>query len=246
MLTNRLAKEGDWLFRHRSYLPFIMLLPIGWSFTKHTGYLGGSHALQHTWEIICCAISWSGLLIRITTIGFVPGGTSGRNTRTQRATELNTTGWYSMTRNPLYLGNYIVGLGLVSSWLDPILILAYTVIFWLYYERIIAREEEFLSEQFGSAYRNWAKQTPVFIPMFKLWKRPAYPFCWRTALRREYSAMLLIGVGFQIIDLSQHLLIDRRFYLDRTWSIHLALCAVGYITLRTIKKHTTWLRAAGR
>ncbi|MGC9453013.1 MAG: methyltransferase family protein, partial [Oceanipulchritudo sp.] len=39
-------------------------------------------------------------------------GTSGRNTKQQVAYSLNTTGFYSVVRNPLYLGNFFMYLGI--------------------------------------------------------------------------------------------------------------------------------------
>ncbi|MGB8874133.1 MAG: hypothetical protein WCC75_12145, partial [Desulfobaccales bacterium] len=44
--------------------------------------------------------------------GLPPRGTSGRNTQGQVAETLNTTGIYSLVRNPLYLGNFLIWLGL--------------------------------------------------------------------------------------------------------------------------------------
>ena len=45
-------------------------------------------------------------------MGFAPRGTSGRNTLGQVAEVLNTSGMYSVVRNPLYLGNFVIWLGL--------------------------------------------------------------------------------------------------------------------------------------
>jgi len=56
----------------------------------------GSHRLDQVWEILCLAISLLGLGVRIVTVGYVPKGTSGRNTRGQKANVLNTTGMYSL------------------------------------------------------------------------------------------------------------------------------------------------------
>jgi len=246
MLVNRLAREGDWLFRRRCLLPLAMLAPIVWSLTHLRDYVGHSHALQHAVGAVCCGVSWLGWLIRATTVGYVPGGTSGRNTTSQRAESLNVRGWYSVTRNPLYFGNFVIGLGIVSAWLDPQLVLTYTVVFWLYYERIIAREEEFLFSRFGAAYRDWAARTPAFMPAIRGWRQPACAFSLRTVLRREYSAILLIGVAYELIDVGGHLLFDRRMYLDWSWSVHCAACVLAFATLRMLKKRTDWLQVAGR
>lgn len=246
MLTNRLAREGRWLFRYRSYLPLLLLAPLASSLFELHDYLGHEHWRQHLWGGLCCGLAWLGLLLRATTVGFVRAGTSGRNTREQLATELNTTGWYATCRNPLYLGNFLIGLGISAAWADLDLVVAYVCAFWLYYERIIACEEAFLLDRFGREYSDWAERTPVFVPDLRRWRAPAQTFCWRTVLRREYTAVLLIGLAFEFIDVSEHIVIDHRFYLDPSWTWQLAACGFGYVALRTLKKHTTWLQVEGR
>lgn len=84
-----------------------------------------------------------GFLIRIYTIGFTPKNTLGRNTKEdQIAGELNTKGLYSLTRNPLYVGNFI-GMGAVLFTGVFWFFILFIFIFWLYYERIIFAEEVF-------------------------------------------------------------------------------------------------------
>ena len=58
------------------------------------------------------SISVLGFLVRFYTIGTTPKGTSGRNTKEQVADVLNSSGMYSMLRHPLYLGNYLIWLGI--------------------------------------------------------------------------------------------------------------------------------------
>ena len=62
---------------------------------------------------------------------------------------LNTSGLYSVVRHPLYLGNYLMWLGVAlfsRTWWAPVIV---SLVFWLYYERIMFAEEEFLRRQFG-------------------------------------------------------------------------------------------------
>ena len=103
----------------------------------------------------------SRLAIRAYTIGHTPKGTSGRNTKKQVANALNTTGAYSLVRNPLYLGIFFMGLGVALFahlwWLTLIYVLA----FWLYYERVIFAEEAYLRDKFGAEYLSWADRTPI-------------------------------------------------------------------------------------
>jgi protein-S-isoprenylcysteine O-methyltransferase Ste14 len=87
--------------------------------------------------------------------GYVPRGTSGRNTRWQVAETLNTTGMYSIVRNPLYLGNFIIVLGIllfVQVWW---IVVIGIVGFWFFYERIVFTEEGFLRRKFGTVFLEW-------------------------------------------------------------------------------------------
>lgn len=86
--------------------------------------------------------------------------------------ELVATGPYSIVRNPLYVFSFIgvLGLGLVSGMLTFLFLIA--GIFILYYPRVVAREEGFLEERFGDAYRQYKANVPAWIPNFKLWRSP--------------------------------------------------------------------------
>jgi protein-S-isoprenylcysteine O-methyltransferase Ste14 len=147
-LKEEFERTGNWLFRWRSYLP-LMMIAIFLLALREYEYPGNSENLDHLWEIFCLIVSFIGFGIRVFTVGHTPKGTSGRNTKEQVAETLNTSGIYSVVRNPLYLGNFFMGLGLALFahlwWLT----LIYILVFWLYYERIIFAEEEYLRNKFG-------------------------------------------------------------------------------------------------
>ena len=97
-LRNYLEESGSWLFRHRSYLPLV-LIPVFLASLLNFSYLGRNHFLNEMWQLLCLAVSTLGLVIRIITVGRAPIGTSGRNTREQVANTLTTTGVYSVVRH---------------------------------------------------------------------------------------------------------------------------------------------------
>ncbi|SOC39768.1 protein-S-isoprenylcysteine O-methyltransferase Ste14 [Rhizobium subbaraonis] len=78
--------------------------------------------------------------------------------------KLVSIGPYSMTRNPLYLFSLvgILGVGLISGSL--VLAIAMTFAFYLVYKHTALREAAYLEHRFGAAYRDYAKQTPLFLP----------------------------------------------------------------------------------
>ena len=149
----------------------------------------GEYAVEAV-DALALATALLGLTVRVVTVGFVPKGTSGRNTIQQRADTLNTTGLYSCVRNPLYLGNFLVVLGLAMSLQVWWFTLLTCFCFMLYYERIVLKEEAFLQSKFGEEYLSWASTTPAFLPNPRVWRAPELRFSPRSVLRRGYQRLL--------------------------------------------------------
>src|SRR5207302_2347336 len=97
------------------------------------------------------ALCAAGQALRAWVLGQVPDGTSGQN-EVLIATQLNTSGPYAHTRNPLYLGNLFITLGLCALTHQPLLLLLVALLFWAQYAAIIAAEERFLRDKFGPAF----------------------------------------------------------------------------------------------
>ena len=96
---------------------------------------------------------------------------AGSETRTTRAvggTFLITNGPFAYVRNPLYVGNMLmyVGVGIMSLALFPWLQIVALLWFYFQYSLIVAEEEEYLAERFGSDYTEYRRNVPRFIPRF--------------------------------------------------------------------------------
>lgn len=228
-------KIGNWLFRWRSYLPLLML-GLALIAMRDFTYLRNNHNWDLVWEAFCLAVSFLGLGIRALVIGYVPEGTSGRNTRAQKARFLNVTGLYSIVRHPLYLGNFFIWLGIslfVHHWM---LSLICVLIFWVYYEKIMFAEEEFLRKEFGEEYEAWADRTPCFLPRFRQWKPPSMTFSWKKVLKDEYSGFFAITAAFSFLEIFGDWITQRRLQLDWEWIILFLVGLTTYLTLLTMKK----------
>ncbi len=234
-LKKEIEKTGNWLFKWRSYIP-LLFIGIILTSIKNFKYLDNSHNIDQIWEIFCLTISFLGLGIRIYTVGYTPRGTSGRNTKRQKAEELNMTGFYSLLRHPLYLGNFFIWLGISmfvhNLWITVMIIL----IFWLYYERIMFAEEAFLSEKFGERYRIWADKTPAFLPSFKNWEKPCGSFSVKKVLSNENNSFFAIICSFTFLELLGDLFVEKKFYLDFMWAVIFSIGFVIYSILRILKK----------
>jgi protein-S-isoprenylcysteine O-methyltransferase Ste14 len=234
-LGDHFVHTGDLFFRWRSVVP-LALVPIFVASFIGLRYPLDSHAVDLVWELGCFLITAVGLALRLFTIGCSPRGTSGRNTSAQKADVLNTTGPYSVVRHPLYLGNYLIALGLSGysrTWFLPIIV---TLAGILYYERIAAREERFLEERFGDEFRRWASVVPAVLPALRHYHPPALPFQWRVAVAREFYAIAMIPVALWALDIAEDYAVVGHLILDPLWTPLAGASAIFFVVMRTLKK----------
>ncbi|MBK7254880.1 MAG: isoprenylcysteine carboxylmethyltransferase family protein [Ignavibacteria bacterium] len=109
-------------------------------------------------------IALTGELIRIWSVSFA--GSETRTTSGVGGTYLVTQGPYSVVRNPLYIGNILlyVGIGIMSMSLFPYLQLFALCFFIFQYYCIILAEEEFLQTKFGDLFSVYKKCVNRFLP----------------------------------------------------------------------------------
>jgi protein-S-isoprenylcysteine O-methyltransferase Ste14 len=106
------------------------------------------------------SLSWAGtILLAIGGILFIPAvlqlGSSLRYGIPEEDTKLKTTGIFRISRNPLYLGLFIICIGscLYFPDLANVAFCIYTIVFHL---KIIKGEEEFLANRFGDEWKKYA------------------------------------------------------------------------------------------
>ncbi|MHB8054112.1 MAG: methyltransferase family protein [Candidatus Aminicenantales bacterium] len=131
--------------------------------------------------VIGAAIGLIGLALRAWAAGHI---------RKEKA--LAVTGPYRYTRNPLYLGSFILGLGLVvgaRSWWGAGVFVVY---FLAFYIPVMAEERDRLRNLFPRAESEYESRVPAFFPTL----RPApatEPRKWDSALflrNKEYRAWI--------------------------------------------------------
>ena len=151
---------GRVLFRWRSFTPVPLLLlaiPLLWI---------GRGPASPAWLAAGLALCVAGQAVRAWVLGQVPDGTSGQNEKLI-AISLNTSGPYAHTRNPLYLGNLLITLGLCAVAHSWALLAAVALLFGLQYRAIIAAEENFLRERFGAEFDAFCARVPRFWPRLR-------------------------------------------------------------------------------
>ena len=242
-LLEEFERQGNFLFKYRGTIPLAVLALALWVFTTKESV----RLITPAYFYLCFAVSVLGLLIRIYTVGHTPKNTSGRNTKGQLADELNTTGIYSMVRHPLYLGNFFMWLGAALLTQHAWFILFFIGFYWIYYERIMFAEEQFLRKKFGSTYTNWADHTPAFIPSLRFVQKPAYSFSLRKVLLREVNGLMNIFIVFAVFDMTLHYLNTATYCFNHYfWLVGIIISLVAYLVLKYLSKQTNLLQTEGR
>ncbi len=125
-----------------------------------------------------------GLLVRTLAAGFI-----------HKDDTLTTTGPYAHTRNPLYVGSFLLGLGVTVAGGNLLFVAVFLVFFVTIYTASIRDEAAFLADRYGQAYADYAANVPLFVPRPTPWRsagvdaRPEFSGAqWRK--NREYEALL--------------------------------------------------------
>jgi hypothetical protein len=155
---------------------------------------------------------------------------------------------YSVVRHPLYLGNYFMWLGIAVFTQSIWFCLAFTLVYWLYYERIMMAEESFLTGKFGEKYTGWASSVPAFIPRLKGWKSPSLPFSIKKILKKEKNGLFAIFLVLWVLQLCAQFWQNGQVDYTSKSFLFWAMMTTGviYVILKFIKRSTSILDEAGR
>ena len=85
-----------------------------------------------------------------------------RSSKKERA--LATTGPYAYTRNPLYLGSFLMGVGFTIASGRWFLGFVFAALFLGIYVPVMRVESATLAELFGESYQKYAQAVPLFLP----------------------------------------------------------------------------------
>jgi protein-S-isoprenylcysteine O-methyltransferase Ste14 len=186
------------------------------------------------------AVSFSGQLIRVATIGLKYIVRGGRDRRVY-AEDLVTEGLFSHVRNPLYVGNalIVVGLGLMSNSLLFNLVL--TPVFLFFYQAIVRAEEDYLQNRFGQDFDRYCAEVHRWWPRLSGLgaTMSSMEFRWRRVMVKEYGSAYVWMTGAALIVLKTvYFYRDGAYFSD--FRVPLVAVLVGllglYLTARYLKK----------
>ena len=183
-----MSKLASTLFKYRSYtpIPFLVSMLIFQEATLVSLITG-------------FAVVVAGELIRFWGVSWA--GSETRTTNEVGGSNLVISGPFAYVRNPLYIGNILIylGLGIMSFALFPYLQIGALLYFVFQYHFIVKEEENYLHKTYGSFYNEFVKNVPRFLPRLLPYKnleilQPAFKA--KEGLRSErrtLQALILIS-----------------------------------------------------
>ena len=239
MYQHELARSGKALFSVRgSYLYLIIAIGVLIAYVGRAAGPFADPAANCAWFWASLGVASAGAIVRIITSGFAALGTSGNTKKGAVAAELNTTGPYSLVRNPLYVGRILnfTGIAMLSgSWVFGAIVLLLGV---LVYERISIYEEEFLREKVGAAHARWAAEVPALFPRFHGWVKPKYPFWFRRMFWRENKKVFWLATAMILFDFARRGFDTANLPADMTWYYVYGGIVVVQLVVRVLRHFT--------
>jgi protein-S-isoprenylcysteine O-methyltransferase Ste14 len=238
-----MIRIGNFFFRYRNWLFIILYLllfvPSPPLFGERT--LGLNYYL---WPIIIgLVITVTGQLIRGATIGLayiIRGGKEGK----VYAEELVTTGIFNHCRNPLYVGNILMllGVGVLSNSLLYVAVIM--PLFLLIYQAIVLAEENFLRKKFGPSFDQYCARVNRWVPSLKGIGKTFESMEFKASrwILKEYNTQYVWLTGIVLILLFKYpqLTQNNEGKRNTLLAIILPILLLLYFVVRYLKKSGRW------
>jgi protein-S-isoprenylcysteine O-methyltransferase Ste14 len=234
-----MVRIGNFLFHYRNGL-----FPIAYGLL----FVNSAPLLQdfHFAFIVGFVTAIAGQLLRAITIGhdyIIRGGLQ----RQVYAEQLVQGGMFAHCRNPLYVGNFMVLLGLGVAANSRIFVGIAVPFFFFAYWAIILAEEDYLRGKFGPEFDAYCARVNRIVPRFSGIGRTlaSGSFNWQRLITKEYGSAYIWIVAIMLVTLKNYWVADVQHAhpLSDFWLwIGIIVATVCYVTARIMKK-TGKLRA---
>lgn len=185
---------GNFFFRYRNVLfPGVFLFFV---LVARPTVLFGSPVIDLILTVCGAFVAVAGQLFRLLTIGFEYIHRGGKDGQVY-ASRLVQGGVYATTRNPMYVGNALIAIGMAMMAGSPVAYVVVIPFFLFVYQAIVAAEEEFLRRKFGGEYEEYSASVNRFFPSFRGVRNlfSTIPYDWKRAIRKDLSTIMGLLIG---------------------------------------------------
>lgn len=229
-----MVQIGNFFFKYRNWVFIPLYLAL---FIPSPPLLTLEH--RHWLLLVGLSITIAGQALRGATIGLAYIERGGRNKQVYAST-LVTEGLFHHCRNPLYIGNILMLLGvgiLANSWLY---LLVFIPAFLFIYQAIVLAEEHFLRGKFGAEFDDYCQRTHRWLPVLRGLQKTftSMQFNWRRYLIKEYNTQYiwLLGIVLLLLYRYPELTGYDTALRNRLLFIIIPLLTLAYLGVRYLKK----------
>lgn len=183
---NTTEEIGKKFFELRDYTPIPLVIMIL--------FFADASVLSATLGLVAIL---AGELFRIYSVAFI--GKISRTRKGSTGDNLIKSGPFSWVRNPLYVGNFFISVGIAIYSGSLAMIVLTAALFSVQYVFIVAYEEAVLLKKFGQEYEDYRNVVPAWFPrhMPKL-HEIEWPSSYTKALESEKKTLMAI-VGMLLV-----------------------------------------------
>ena len=149
---------NDWLVRSRAWIALLLLAPFGAASLLSWPMVRDNSLLQYSFTVVAWVTFVTGVAFRWWATLHVAG---------RKGDCVVSSGPYSICRNPLYLGTFLITLA-IAFYLQSATFAAGMAVTCLFYLGVTVRDEErYLRERFGDTYVRYCEEVPRFLPRLR-------------------------------------------------------------------------------
>jgi protein-S-isoprenylcysteine O-methyltransferase Ste14 len=233
-------RVGRFVFRFRDYLAPLGLVVI-FVVSRPRPALG-SERVDWWVDAFGLLVALLGQAIRVSVIGYAYIRRGGAE-KQLAAPKLVCEGLYAHSRNPMYVGNFLLLAGLAIIYHSPLVYLVVLPLYVLGILSIVEAEEAFLRGKFGAEYEDYCRRVNRFLPNLHGLRTTVrgLQFDWRRVVRKEYGttfAWLSTSLAFIAVEhLSWH-------GLEEAGQVLIGL-AVAWLVIALFYATARWLKKRG-
>jgi len=232
-----MVRLGNFFFRYRN-----VLFPLAFAVAILAGrpeYPFGRPDMDAAFALAGVVAVLLGETLRVLTIGYEYIIRGGRESKVYAET-LVQGGVFSHCRNPMYVGNLLIVLGLTLVSDSESFYLIFIPFAVLAYTSIVAAEEAYLRSKFGAEYDDYCRRVNRWWPRWAGFSRSVegMRFNWKRVLVKEFNTTFLLVVALVGLELLSEYSIHGTSGLPPT-SYLIAGAFVWlslYLLVRTLKK----------
>jgi protein-S-isoprenylcysteine O-methyltransferase Ste14 len=189
---------GNFVFRYRNAL-FPLIFAVG-ALTLRPRIMFDSLVVDRVLAAVGIGVALLGQAVRLITIGFEYIHRGGKDGQVY-AGRLVRGGVYGIIRNPMYVGNGLISIGMTMLLGSPMGYLVLIPFFLFVYQAIVAAEEAYLRKKFAGEYESYATSVNRYVPKLSCVAESfaGIRFDWRRCIKKDLGTVVGLTIGIIFI-----------------------------------------------